>query len=161
MATPFATASAAGTPVPATKEFTAAWIAYVLFAFGALFWWPALLGLVICYSKRGHADAGFIGSHHGWLIRTFWWSLVGYAICLGLAIASVWPFVADVVRQVVASGGDWTDDAKISVNVDWGTIFTSVGSATLGGLGIVAVWIWYVYRVLRGMLALNDARPLP
>jgi uncharacterized membrane protein len=73
----------------------------------------------------------------------------------------VWPFVADVVRQVVASGGDWSDDARFSLDIDWGTIFTSIGSAMLGGIGIVAVWIWYVYRVLRGMLALNDARPLP
>jgi uncharacterized membrane protein len=30
-----------------------------------------------------------------------------------------------------------------------------------GGFGMLVVWLWYVYRIARGMIALADARPLP
>lgn len=141
-------------PVPPTREFTAAWIAYGLFALGVFFWWPALVGLIVCYVKRGHPQAGFIDSHHRWLIRTFWWSLAGYIAGIGMLVAAAWPIASDVIRQALAGGG------QIDINLDWTSIFATAGMATAGGLGLLAVWLWFIYRILRGMFYLYEARPL-
>jgi uncharacterized membrane protein len=158
MSTPFATAGAPGA-VPATREFSAAWIAYALYASSALFFWPALIALIISYSKRGHPETGFIDSHHRWMLRSFWWSQVWFLVFLALVLMGVWPIVSDVVRQVAATG-DWNDASRFNININWTSIFTTVGGAMIGGLGIVATWFWFLYRMLRGMITLADARPM-
>jgi uncharacterized membrane protein len=35
-----------------------------------------IVGLVVCYVKRGDAPGSWVDSHFTWLIRTFWWSLL-------------------------------------------------------------------------------------
>jgi uncharacterized membrane protein len=157
MSTPFTTTSRPAA-VPATKEFTAAWIAYFLFAISTVLLWPAVISLIICYSKRGHAETGFIDSHHRWMIRSFWYSQLAFLIFF--VLVGVWPIIADVVRQVISSG-DWESNPSFRINVDWVAIFSSLGAAMMGGVGIAATFVWYLYRMLRGMIALADARPLP
>ena len=158
MSAPFATASVPAA-VPATKEFTAAWIAYLLFAVSSILLWPALIALIICYSKRGHAEIGFIDSHHRWMIRSFWYSQLAFLFFFIIVLMGVWPVIADVARQVINSG-DIEHDA-FSINIDWVSIFSTVGGAMLGGLGIAVTFFWYLYRMARGMIALADARPMP
>jgi uncharacterized membrane protein len=159
VSTPFTTATAPAA-VPPTREFTTAWIAYFLLAISTLLWWPALVALVINYSKRGGAEAGFIDSHHRWMIRTFWYSQLAWTFCFVLIVLGAWPIVSDVVRQAIATG-TWDNEANFSINIDWSSIFTTVGAAMAGGFGMLVVWLWYVYRIARGMIALADARPLP
>jgi uncharacterized membrane protein len=159
MSTPFA--SAAGpAAVPPTREFTAAWVAYLLYTVGSILMWPALIALIISYSKRGHPESGFIDSHHRWMLRSFWYSQLAFLFFFFLVLVGVWPLVSDIVSQAIAtaqSGGEPT----FSINVDWSSIFTSVGGATIGGFGIAVTWFWFLYRMIRGMIALADARPLP
>jgi uncharacterized membrane protein len=155
MSTPFASAPAAAV-VPATKEFTAAWIAYLTYALSAVLFWPAIIGLIINYSKRGHAETGFIDSHHRWMLRSFWWSQVAFAAFFIVMLAGMWPLISDIASQAINAG-----DADFRLNINWEPIFSTVGAATLGGLGCAATWLWYVYRLARGMIALADARTLP
>lgn len=145
---------------PPTKAFTAAWIAYFLFALSVFLWWPSLLGLVVCYSKRGDPDGGFIDSHHRWLIRTFWYAALANLACIGLMLVGLWPILSNVLHQV-ARHGDWGGETGLSIDIDWSSILSTVGGAAAGGFGFVIVWIWFVYRVVRGMLTLGDARPMP
>jgi len=159
MSTPFATATARPA-VPPTKEFTAAWIAYLLMASSAILFWPALIALIISYSKRGHAEIGFIDSHHRWMLRSFWYSQLAFLLFFVLVLIGVWPVVADLVRQVIDSGGAW-EAGDFSININWVSIFTTVGAAMVGGLGIALTWFWFIYRMARGMIALADARALP
>lgn len=158
MSTPFATA-AAQPAVPPTKEFTAAWIAYLMMVLSAFLFWPALIALIISYSKRGHEETGFIDSHHRWMIRSFWYSQLAFLLFFVLVLMGVWPIVADVVRQVLATG-EWNQNS-FSIDINWETIFTTVGAAMVGGLGIALTWLWFLYRMARGMIVLADARPLP
>lgn len=148
----------AAAAVPPTREFTAAWAAYFFFAVGWLFWWPALIGLVLCYVKRGDAQTGFIDSHYDWLIRTFWISLAGYAIALAVIALGVWPILRDVITAAMR-GQEW--GAGASVQIDWSAILSTVGGALIGAIGIVVVWLWYLYRLLRGALRLQVAREVP
>jgi uncharacterized membrane protein len=158
MSSPFATAA---TPiaVPPTKEFTAAWIAYLSYALSTFLFWPAIVGLIINYSKRGHAGTGFIDSHHRWMIRSFWYSQLAFLFFFLLLLAGLWPTVSDIARQVAATGQ--IDPESFSINIDWSAIFTTVGGAMAGGLGIALTWFWYIYRLARGMFGLADARPMP
>lgn len=139
--------------VPPTRELTAAWAAYGLHAIGfvPMLIWPAIIGLVINYARRGDS-ASFLDSHHRWLIRTFWFALLWYALALCVIVASAWPVVAAAIRSAAAPG---------VVSIDWGALFATIGGATAGALGVVAVWAWVIYRLVRGGLRLQDARPVP
>lgn len=158
MSTPYTTA-AAPAAVPATKEFTAAWIAYVMYTLSAIFFWPAIVGLIISYSKRGRPETGFIDSHHRWMLRSFWWSQLAFAVFFVLVLVGMWPLISDIVTQAVQAG-DW-EGANVNININWPSIFGTVGAAMFGGLGFAVTWFWFLYRMVRGMIVLADARPLP
>jgi uncharacterized membrane protein len=81
------------------EEHTVALIAYVLHLVGTVTALPSVIGLVVNYVKR-HDGPAEIASHHAYMIRTFWWTLlwmivgwlltivlVGFAI---LALAWLW-----------------------------------------------------------------------
>ncbi|HEX6994007.1 MAG TPA: hypothetical protein VF339_07645 [Gammaproteobacteria bacterium] len=50
-------------------------LAYVLHLIGSVSAIPSLIGLLLNYLKRGDVDER-LASHHGWMIRTFWWALL-------------------------------------------------------------------------------------
>jgi uncharacterized membrane protein len=142
-------------PVPSSGEFTTAWIAYASFGFGMLMWWPKLIGLVIAYVRRGDPSTGFIDSHYRWLIRTFWWSTLWYVAALGVIASGVLPIVTDVLRSVAAHHGGEVE-IRTLINLDWSSILAAAGFATLGGIGLVVVWLWVAYRVVRGAIRLGS-----
>ena len=152
----------APTAVPSGGEFTTAWVAYGCYFFGVILWWPSIIGLIISYVRRNEPGAGFITSHYRWLIRTFWWSTLWWLASIGLIVAGVLPIVADVLRSARFSGqrlGDIEIDTLISI--DWSSIFAAAGLATLGGIALLAVYLWLVYRLIRGALRLADGQPAP
>lgn len=142
-------------PSPAGAALGAAWAAYALHAMGAIgFFIGPVIGLVLNYVRAD--DAGLTGSHHRWLIRTFWWALLGYALCLALIVVGVWPLASDVLREAIQRG----DSIQIpAINISWDSILTTVGAAIVGGLGLFCVWVWFLYRLIRGALRLGDAQP--
>lgn len=152
--------STADTAVPPTREFTAVWLAYALFAVGVFMWWPALIGLIVCLVKRGAKDAGFIDSHYSWLARTFGWSLLGYLLFLAVCVGSAWPLVRDVLVAVEQTGGDW-EAASMQISFNWESIFLTIAIAGAGALGLIATWFWFIYRVVRGAFRLGAAQPVP
>lgn len=144
---------------PSATETSTAWVAYALQATGAFgFVLGPPIALVVSYVRRDAAGAGYVASHHRWLIRTFWWTLAWYLLCLAVIVGGAWPIVSEVVREAIRSGGQ---AQEFSFGIAWGSIFATVGAAMLGGLGLVVVWIWNLYRLLRGGFALADRRPMP
>lgn len=132
----------------------AAWIAYVLHGIGYLsaMMWPAFAGLIVNYVKRDDPQGGTVNSHHQWLIRTFWFGLLWYLLSLGAILWSAWPVVQSVLRAASAQG---------SYVIGWDTIFAVVGATVLGGLGFLLTWLWLLYRVIRGMINLANAKSVP
>jgi uncharacterized membrane protein len=144
---------------PSSNEYSTAWVAYALQAMGVFgFVIGPLIGLVLSYVRRDAAGAGFIASHHRWLIRTFWWTLLWYLVCLAVVFAGAWPIISEVVREAIRSGGN---AREFSFGIAWETIFATVGAAMLGGLGIIVVWIWNLYRIVRGGFRLADRGAVP
>ena len=119
-----APAGASGNP-----PISSALLAYALFGVGAiaglvssgfpaiapLFGLIGIIGVIVCYVKRGDAQGTWVASHFRWLIRTFWfsllWAIVGWALVLTIigipfsfliwAVASIW-VIYRVVRGYLA-----------------------------------------------------------
>ena len=143
--------AASGNPVEGRDI---AWIAYVLHGIGYLtvMMWPAIFGLVINYWKRGDAKGSIIESHHGWLIRSFWYGMLWYLLSFATLFWSAWPVIHAIIRNPTASG-EWV--------LAWSTIFSMIGIATLGATGLVLTWLWLLYRVIRGAIALVNLQSVP
>jgi uncharacterized membrane protein len=102
-----------------------------------------IVPLVMHYAKRHEADGTWLATHFDWQIKTFWYSIVGFVI--GMMII------------LFALGG-----LGISVMADSGNL--AIGSVLLTGFGIlimVVTFIWHLYRIIRGWIALADNRPVP
>lgn len=96
-------------------------VAYVLHLLGAIFGLPSIVALIINYVVKGdHGE--MIDSHQGWMIRSFWYALLGCVICVALVVT------------------------VIGIPLAW-----------LGGL---AIWIWYIYRHIRGLIDLAESKPM-
>lgn len=144
---------------PSSTEYSVAWVAYVLQATGIFgFLLGPLVGLIVSYVRRDAAGAGFLASHHRWLIRTVWWTGLGYLVCLAVILGAAWPIASEIVREAIRSGGQ---AQEFSFGIAWDSIFATVGAAMVGGLGIVVVWVWNLYRILRGALLLAERSPAP
>ncbi len=151
------TATTATTDVPPAAEFTSAWIAYALFALGVFMWWPYLLGLIVCYSKRNAPRAGFIASHHRWLIRTFWWSLAGFFVGIGVVLSGAWPIASEVLQGALRGHAS----AEVKIDLNWSSIFATASAAMFGILVLLLSWLYTIYRIIRGGMRLADAHAVP
>ncbi len=148
--------------MPSGGEFTTAWVAYGCYFFGVILWWPSIIGLIVSYVRRNEPGAGFIASHYRWLIRTFWWSTLAWLLSIGLIVGGVLPIVIDVLRSAKAGGERLGEiDVQTLISIDWSSIFAAAGMATLGGLSLLGVYVWLLYRLIRGALRLADAQPAP
>jgi uncharacterized membrane protein len=144
---------------PSSTEYSTIWVAYALHATGAFgFIIGPLVGLIINYARRNADGVGYLASHHRWLIRTVWWTMLWYLLCLAVILAGAWPIIDNIVGEAIRSGGH---AEEFSFGVAWEALFTTVGAAMLGGLGIVVVWVWNWYRMLRGAFLLADRSPAP
>jgi uncharacterized membrane protein len=135
-------------PVPPARDFTLLGVTYGLYALGLLMVWPAAIGLVIAYAKRGDTAASFIGAHYRWLISTFWLWTLGFVVGIGAIVATALPAAIEIGRTAKSTG---------DVNIPWSLL----SGAAFGGLIITAVWCWVLYRLIRGALRLADARAVP
>ena len=138
----------ASEPVPSSREFTFVGIAYGLHVTGLFLVWPAFIGVVLDYVKRGDVQETVLESHYGWLIRTFWWSFLWGALILGAMLAVIVPN-AILVAELARTGN--------YLSVPWSLI----AAAVIGGIGLAVVWFWVVYRLTRGILRLSDGRAVP
>ena len=133
--------------IPSSQAFTIVGLTYGLYGLGLFLVWPTLIGVIIAYVKR-HEVPELLASHYRWLISTFWWWLVVWTVLLGAMLSVLIPNAIDIERAVRA--GQY-------FNIPWELI----GAAILGGLGLAIVWLWVVYRLIRGAVRLSDGRAAP
>ena len=69
-----------------------------------------------------------------------------------MLLSSAWPVVHAVLRNPTAPG-EWV--------FAWNTVFSMVGTATLGLIGVLLTWLWLLYRLVRGSIQLANLRPVP
>jgi len=102
------------------SERTTLTIAYVLHVIGPFTAFLLnLAGLVLNHIKAAETQNHFIRSHHVWMLRTFWWSLL-------------WSVVGGVLCLILA-----------------------------GYVVLAIVGLWWIYRVVRGLIGYAERRPMP
>lgn len=103
-----------------TGERNTLLVAYVLDAVAPFTaYLAAIISVVISHIKVGETNNEFIRSHHRWLIRTFWWTLL------------------------------------------WGVIFGLLAIVLVGFVGLFGLLIWWIYRVVRGLIDYSNNKPMP
>jgi len=97
----------------------------------------AVIALIINYVKRSDVRGSIFESHFTWQIRSFWWYLF-------------WNIVAFVPFLFLF----FTDEDP--------DLFAGVafGASTFCLVVVFVSWIWIVYRAIRGIMRLNDNRPM-
>ena len=133
--------------VPSSQAFTMVGVTYGLYGLGLFLFWSVLIGVIIAYVKRRDVPE-LLASHYRWLINTFWWWLVAWTVIIGAMLTVMIPHAIDI-ESAVQSGQYF--------NIPWELI----GAAVLGGLGVAIVWLWVVYRLIRGALRLSDGQAAP
>ena len=117
------------------------YLLYVLSYFTAGLLW--IVPIFMNYDKRRDADGTWLATHFDWQIKTFWYSIVLFAI--------------GVLIVAFALGG-------FGVSMFAETNNIAIGSVLLAILGFVIMgftFIWHLYRIVRGWIALADGRPVP
>ena len=117
------------------------YLLYVLSYFTAGLLW--IVPIFMNYAKRRDADNTWLATHFDWQIKTFWYSIVF--------------FVIGVLIITFALGG-----FGVSMFADSNNI--AIGSVLLASLGFIIIgftFIWHLYRIVRGWIALTDGRPVP
>ena len=117
------------------------YLLYVLSYFTAGLLW--IVPIFMNYAKRRDADNTWLATHFDWQIKTFWYSIVFFVI--GVLIIT---FALGVFG--------------VSMFADSNNI--AIGSVLLASLGFIIMgftFIWHLYRIVRGWIALTDGRPVP
>lgn len=118
------------------------YLLYVISYFTAGLLW--VVPIVMNYAKRQDADGTWLATHFDWQIKTFWYSIVWFAIGLFIIL--------------FALGGLGVSAMMVdSTNL-------AIGSVVMTGFGlmiIVFTLVWHFYRIVRGWIALTDNRPVP
>jgi uncharacterized membrane protein len=102
---------------------------------------------VIAYVKRQDVPE-LLSSHYRWLINTFWWSLIAWVVMIGALLVVMIPNAIEIEGAL---------QSRQYFNIPWELI----GASVLGGLGIAIVWLWTVYRLIRGAIRLSDGLAAP
>ena len=117
------------------------YLLYVLSYFTAGLLW--IVPIVMNYVKRHDADNTWLATHFDWQIKTFWYSIVGFVIGTVMLLSALG----------VLGIGAIADSSGMAY-----------GSIALGGFGLFIIgitFIWHLYRIIRGWIALTDNRPVP
>ncbi|MCC6377830.1 MAG: hypothetical protein IT519_03345 [Burkholderiales bacterium] len=99
----------------AQPPITAALVAYALFAvaavtglissglvhFAPLVALAGIVGVIVCYVKRGDARGTWVESHFDWLIGTFWWSLLWDVVAIVIGLLTWWILGLGILLAIV------------------------------------------------------------
>ncbi len=117
------------------------YLLYVLSYFTAGLLW--IVPIFMNYFKRREADGTWLATHFDWQIKTFWYSIVLFVIGVGIITFALGGF-------------------GVSIMADSGNI--AIGSVLLASVGFIIMgftFVWHLYRIVRGWIALADGRPVP
>lgn len=152
--------AAAAVPLPAGRtELATAWIAYGAATLGLVFGWPALVAVLIAYARRRDAVGTPFASHYAWLIRSFWGALGLALVCAAIVMAGAWPVMREAATLASEARGQF--DVDLVLGMDWQALLPQAATMAAGGLGLLAVYVWLAYRLVRGALRLASMAPAP
>lgn len=119
------------------------YLLYVVSIFTAGLLW--IVPIVMNYLFRPQAENTWLMSHHNWQISTFWWSLISLIIGWGI---------------MIFGGGAAIIAAIISGEFN-GSVGASLLLVLVGALALLFGYVWNLYRIVRGWIALASKKSVP
>nr|WP_296403939.1 hypothetical protein [Psychrobacter sp.] len=116
------------------------YLLYVLSYFTAGLLW--IVPIIMNYARRKQAENTWLATHFDWQIKTFWYSIVFGII--------------GTVLAVIGLGGLGIGVFSASSNMSLG----STALVVTGGIIFLFAFIWHIYRIVKGWIALSDNRPV-
>ena len=116
----------------AAEDRTLPAVVYALYLIGLSHGLTTVIGLIIAYANRDGAGP-MMRSHYTWLIRTFWFSVLGF-----------------VAGGVIAL-----------VGIPLSLILVGIPLIALGGLIMAAAWVYCAVRSVIGVIFLARDEPMP
>ncbi|WP_199154615.1 MULTISPECIES: hypothetical protein [Chromobacterium] len=88
------------------------------------------------------------------------------AVSLLVGVTGIVAVIINYVKRDDVRGTMYESHFEWQIRTFWLALLGYViGFATLwllvGGVVLFAVWVWYIYRVVKGFLYFNDRKPLP
>lgn len=88
------------------------------------------------------------------------------AVSLVIGLSAIIGIIVNYVKRDEVAGTWVASHFNWQIKTFWFALLGTVIGALLLGLGIgglilLVVAVWYIYRIVRGWLALNDGKPLP
>lgn len=115
-----------------------------LFFTGGTFLLP-IVAMIAAYVERSVVAGTWLESHFTWAIRTFWLSIL-------------WSVIISVVLALLLLGAF---GAATSSTPDVAGALVAAGSSYFAALvAWVVLSIWYLYRMVRGLIYLANLRPM-
>jgi uncharacterized membrane protein len=141
MSNPYVGQEAAGPQVASAR--TLATVVYAIQAVALVTGVPLFVGVILNYVKMDEVRGTWVESHFRWQIRTFWLSLLWGV----LLFAAVMALGLGVVGAAMAGS-------------DAGAAGAAVSAGLVGMLGGLGIFVWLVYRIVKGWLRLSDDQPV-
>ena len=152
-------------PIESDQRLVAA-LVYGLFLFSLVtHGFSALVGVVIAYVKRGDARGTVYESHYSNAITVFWVSVFVWFLIVTAAIAGAAGFLASLGPDVWHwHAHDWTAhvhqwQAQVQDHVVPREWWPMVAFLPLIPLLLLIYVVWYLYRVVRGLIHALESRP--
>jgi uncharacterized membrane protein len=158
-------------PIESDQRLVAA-LVYGLFLFGIFtHGLTMIIGVIVAYVKRADTRGTVFESHYSNAITVFWASAIVWGLLIAAVIAGVigtFGFFAPHIwywdhgwhwhaHEWASQMHQWRDQLQDhTVPQEW---WPWIGLAPLIGLGFLAFGIWYLYRVLRGLVHALENRP--
>ena len=117
------------------------YLLYVLSYFTAGLLW--IVPIFMNYAKRHDADGTWLATHFDWQIKTFWYGIVWFFIGGIFLILGFSGFVGGILGM--------------SYNI----MAVSAPFIWIGAIIFGLTYVWHLYRIVRGWIALTDGRPVP
>lgn len=159
--TEFSTASSihSDTPKDESADRNLAYLVYGLLFFSLFFAGaPALVALVIAYSRRGDVSP-LIASHHRFQIMIFWIAMI-IGLIGGISLfASIGTFIANIAHSISEGGSISLNTFSLEVK----DVHMPVATVTFAIIAIGATLLtgfWMVLASMFGALRLASGRPM-
>jgi len=135
------TPAISGEKEQAAKKLTT--LIYALHAAGILTGGlTAVVAIIMIYIKKDEVAGTFLESHFTWQKRTFWYGSLGV---LGGSV------IVSIASMAAAAIGAWIGNFLGTVIIFFAFLLWIVP---------FAVGIWWLYRLIKGYLNLNDNKPM-
>lgn len=138
------------------------WVVYVLYALSYFTGITAIIGIIINYLKKDEVAETWIESHFRWQIRTFWfgllWAVIGGATLYFTMIDFI--LSANFSNIIPSANFPNTIPSASFHNITPSASFSQIILILSGIFILSANFFWIIYRIVRGLLRLNENKTM-